>query len=105
MLNTFLFTIVFFALDHFLLVLILNVISLIVMKYAYTIWHDKLRSPDVRHISRIIFIVIAFMLIVFIVSITYVVSLFIINFHEIEKYTGTWSPMLNYGGRNLYPCL
>jgi hypothetical protein len=98
MLNNFFFTIVFFALDHFIIVLISNVVSLIGMKYAHTIWHDKLQSPDVRQISRIIFILIAFILIVFIVSITYVASLFIVNFHEIEKYTGTWSTMLNYGG-------
>ena len=49
MLNNIFFTIVFFILDHFLYVLIFNLISLIVMKYAYKKWHDKLLASDVRY--------------------------------------------------------
>jgi len=85
MLNNMLFTIVFFILDHFFIWLIFNVISLIVMKYAYKKWHDELLSSDVRFMSLIIFILLAIILIIFMISIIYVMSLFILYFHEIRN--------------------
>ena len=85
MLNNMFFTIVFFILDHFFIWLIFNVISLIVMKYAYKKWHDELLSSDIRFMSLIILILIAIMLIIFMIAIIYVISLFILYFHEIRN--------------------
>ena len=85
MLNNIFFTIVFFILDHFILWLIFNLISLIVMKYAYKKWQDKLIASDVRFISLIILILLAIMLILFIIAIIYVMSIFILYFHEIRN--------------------
>ena len=85
MLNNMFFTIVFFILDHFFIWLIFNVISLIVMKYAYKKWHDELLSSDVRFMSLIIFISLAIILMIFMIAIIYVMSLFILYFHEISN--------------------
>ncbi len=85
MLNNIFFTIVFFILDHFFIWLVFNVISLIVMKYAYKKWHDELLSSDIRFMSLIILILIAIMLIIFMIAIVYVISLFILYFHEIRN--------------------
>ena len=90
MLNNIFFTIVFFILDHFYIVLIFNLISSIAMKYVYKIWRDRLRASDVRYLSLIILILLAIMLALFIMVIIYVVSIFIIYFHEIGKFTGKW---------------
>jgi hypothetical protein len=90
MLNNIFFTIVFFILDHFIIMLIFNVISLIVMKYVYRIWQDRLRAPDVRYLSLIILISLAIMLMLFLAVIIYVMSIFILYFHEIGKFTGKW---------------
>ena len=85
MLNNIFFTIVFFILDHFFILLIFNLISLIAMKYAYKKWHDELLSSDVRFMSLIILILLAIMLMIFIIAIIYVISIFILYFHEIRK--------------------
>ena len=85
MLNNMLFTIVFFILDHFFIWLVFNVIGLIVMKYAYNKWHDELLSSDVRFMSLLIFILLAIMLMIFMIAIIYVMSLFILYFHEIRN--------------------
>ena len=85
MLNNMFFTIVFFILDHFFIWLIFNVISLIVMKYAYNKWHDELLSSDLRFMSLVIIILLAIMLMIFIIAIIYVMSLFILYFHEIRN--------------------
>jgi hypothetical protein len=90
MLNNIFFTLVFFILDHFIIVLIFNVISLIVMKYAYKKWQDKSRAPDVRYMSFIILTSLVIMLILFLIVIIYVMSIFILYFHEIGKFTGKW---------------
>jgi hypothetical protein len=90
MLNNIFFTIVFFVLDHFFILLIFNLISLIVIKFVYNNWHDKLRASDVRYMSLIILILLAIMLMLFIIVIIYVVSIFILYFHEIGKLTGKW---------------
>jgi hypothetical protein len=90
MLNNILFTIVFFILDHFVLMLIFNVISLIAMKFVYRNWRDQLRASDVRYLSLIILISLAIILSLFLISIIYVMSIFILYFHEIGKFTGKW---------------
>lgn len=90
MLNNIFFTTVFFILDHFVILLIFNVINLIVMKYAYKRWHDKLIASDVRYMSLIILILLAIMLILFLITVIYVVTIFILYFHEIGKFTGKW---------------
>jgi hypothetical protein len=60
------------------------------MKFVYQIWRDKLRASDVRYLSLIILILLATILALFIVVIIYVVSIFILYFHEIGKFTGKW---------------
>jgi hypothetical protein len=90
MLNNIFFTIVFFILDHFIIVLIFNVIGIIIMKYAYKKWHNKFIASDVRHMSLIILISLAIILILFFIVIIYVMSIFILYFHEIGKFTGKW---------------
>jgi hypothetical protein len=90
MLNTIFFTTVFFILDHFILLLSFNLISLMVMKYAYNKWRDKLQSTDIRYLSLIILILLIIMLILFLITVIYVVSIFILYFHEIGKFTGKW---------------
>jgi len=90
MFNNIFFTIVFFVLDHFFIWLVFNLISLIAMKYVYKIWHDKLRASDVRFMSLIILILLAIMLMLFIIAIIYVMSIFILYFPEIGKFTGKW---------------
>jgi hypothetical protein len=90
MLSNIFFTIVFFILDHFVIMLIFNVISLLIMKYAYKKWHNKLLAQDVRYLSLMILISSFFMLILFLIVIIYVMSIFILYFHEIGKFTGKW---------------
>jgi hypothetical protein len=90
MLNNIFFTTVFFILDHFVTMLIINVISLLIMKYAYNKWHNKLLAPDVRYLSLIILISLAIMVMLFLVTLIYVVGIFIIYFHEIGRFTGKW---------------
>ena len=90
MLSNIFLTTVFFTLDHFLIVLIINVIGVIIMKYAYKKWHNTLITPDMRHISLLIFILLAIMLILFLIVIAYVMIIFILYFHEIGKFTGKW---------------
>jgi hypothetical protein len=90
MLNSIFFTIVFFILDHFYIVLIFNLISLIAMKFIYKIWRDELRASDIRYLSLIILILLAIILALFIMVIIYVGSIFILYFHEIGKFTGKW---------------
>ena len=90
MLNIIFFTIVFFILDHFVLVLIFNAIGLVVMKYAYKRWHSKLTASDVRHLSLIILISLSIILMLFLIVIIYVLSIFILYFHEIGKFIGKW---------------
>jgi hypothetical protein len=68
------------------------------MKYAYKKWRNKLLSWDVRYMSLIILILLAIMFMIFIIAIIYVMSLFILYFHEIEKFTGQWLPILNHFG-------
>ena len=80
----------FFILDHFIMMLIFSVISLIAMKFIYIIWRDQLRALDVRYMSLIILILLAIMVMLFIIVILYVMSIFILYFHEIGKFTGKW---------------
>jgi hypothetical protein len=90
MLNNIFLTTVFFILDHFIIVLIINVIGVIIMKYAYKKWHNTLIASDIRHIYLVIFILLAIILIIFLIVIAYVMSIFILYFHEIGKFTGKW---------------
>lgn len=90
MLNNIFFTIVFFTLDHFFILFIFNLISLIAMNLLYKICQDELRASDVRYLSLIILILLAIMFIIFIIVILYVISIFILYFYEIGKFTGKW---------------
>jgi uncharacterized membrane protein YidH (DUF202 family) len=90
MVNNIFFTIVFFILDHFILVFICNAIGMIIMNYAYKKWHDTSIASDIRFMYLIILILLAIMLIIFLLSIIYVMSIFIVYFHEIGKFTGKW---------------
>lgn len=90
MLNNIFFTIVFFVLDHFLLMIIFNLISIIAMIFIYRIWRNQLIASDVRYMSLTILILLAIMLMLFLMVIIYIMSIFIIYFHEIGKFTGKW---------------
>ena len=57
------------------------------MKYAYIKWHDELQVSDVRFMFLILLILLTIMLIIVLMAIIYVVSLFILSFHEIIKYS------------------
>jgi len=81
---------VFFVLDHFFILLIFNLISLLAMKFVYKNLNDKLRASDVRYLSLIILILLAIMLMIFIIVTIYVISIFVLYFHEIGKLTGKW---------------
>ena len=90
MLNNLFFTIIFFTLDHFLLMLIFNITGLIPMRFVYKIWRDHSRAPDVRYLSLAILIFLVIMLMLFLMVILYITSMFIIYFHEIGKFTDKW---------------
>ena len=66
MLKNIFFTLVFFIVDHFVLWLAASLISVIAMKYCYRIWRDQSRAPDTRHISLIIWVLLAILLLIFI---------------------------------------
>ena len=90
MLNNIFFTLMFFILDHFWLMLIFNVISLIAMRFVYRIWRDQLIAADVRYMSLIVLILLAIIFMLFLMVLIYIVSIFITYFHEIGKFTGKW---------------
>jgi hypothetical protein len=60
------------------------------MKYVYKKWHDTLIALDVRYLSLIILIFLAIILALFLMVIIYVISIFVLNFHEIRKLSGKW---------------
>jgi len=88
--NTIFFTIVFFILDHFLLMLIFNLISLAAMRFIYRIWRDQLIASDIRYLSLVMLILLTIIFMLFLMVIIYLLSIFIIYFHEIGKFTGKW---------------
>jgi phosphoglycerol transferase MdoB-like AlkP superfamily enzyme len=81
-------TMVYFVLDHFLILFILSLISLIAIKYFYKIWGDKLRAADMRFLSIIISILLVFLLVLFIVSVMYIVTIIIYYLPELRKLMG-----------------
>jgi uncharacterized BrkB/YihY/UPF0761 family membrane protein len=90
MLNIIFFTIVFFILDHFFILLIFNLVCLKVMKSLYKIWRNELRPSDERYLSFIILMALIILLSLFLMVIIYVLSIFIVYFDEIGKFTGKW---------------
>ncbi len=88
MLNNIFFTLVFFVLDHFLILLVLSLISLIAIKYFYKVWHDILRAPNMRYLSLIISILLVVLLMLFIVSVMYIMTIIIIYLPELRKLMG-----------------
>jgi len=90
MFNNLFFTIMFFILDHFLLMLVFNILSLIAMRFLYRIWRDHLIAADVRYMSLTILILLAILFMLFLMVLIYIMSIFITYFHEIGKFTGKW---------------
>ena len=88
MLKSIFFTLVFFVLDHFLILLVLSLISLIPIKYFYKIWHDPLRAPDTRYLSLIVLILLVILLILFVVSVIYIVTIIMLYLPELRKLMG-----------------
>jgi hypothetical protein len=88
MLNHIFFTIIFFILDHFILLLTGSLISLIVMKYCYKLWQDQLRGPDARHLSLIILILLAILLLFFLIGVIYIITIIITFLPELRKVMG-----------------
>ena len=88
MLKNIFFTLVFFVLDHFLILLVLSLISLIAIKYFYKIWHDPLRAADMRYLSLIILILLVILLMLFISSVIYIITIIILYLPELRKLMG-----------------
>lgn len=88
MLKNIFFTIVFFILDHFFLLLASSFISLIAMKYCYKIWQDQLRAPDTRYLSLAILILLAILVIIFLAGLLYIIIITIIFLPELRKLMG-----------------
>jgi hypothetical protein len=88
MLKNFFFTIVFFILDHFLILFVLSLINLIAIKYFYKIWNDKLRASDIRYMSLTISILLVILLILFILSVIYIITIIILYLPELRKLMG-----------------
>ena len=88
MLKNIFFTIVFFILDHFLILFVLSLISLIAIKYFYKIWNDKLRAPDMRYMSLIISTLLVILLMLFVLSVIYIITIIILYLPELRKLMG-----------------
>jgi hypothetical protein len=88
MLKNMFFTLVFFILDHFVLGLAASLIGVMALKYCYRIWRDQTRAPDTRHLSFVIVLLLAIMLLVFIAGVVYIVSIVIVFFPELRKLMG-----------------
>jgi len=88
MLKNIFFTIVFFILDHFFLLLAFSLISVIIMKYCYRIWQDQLRTPDMRYMSLMISLLLAILLLIFIAGVLYIITIIIIFLPELRKLIG-----------------
>ena len=88
MLKNIFFTIVFFILDHFILLLVSSFVGLIAMKYCYKIWQDQLRAPDTRHLSLAILILLAILVIIFLAGLLYIIIITIIFLPELRKLIG-----------------
>jgi predicted permease len=88
MLKNIFFTLVYFVLDHFLILLGLSFISLITIKFFYKVWHDASRASDMRYLSLIISIVLVILLMLFIVSAIYIITIIIIYLPELRKLMG-----------------
>jgi phosphoglycerol transferase MdoB-like AlkP superfamily enzyme len=88
MLKNIFFTLVFFVLDHFLILLVLSLISLIAIKYFYKIWKDQLRAADMRSLSLILTISLVILLMLFIVSVSYIITIIIIYLPELRTLMG-----------------
>jgi len=88
MLDNIFYTIIFFILDHFLLLLAASLISLLSMKFCYKIWQDQLRAPDARYLSLIILILSAILLLLFFIGVIYIIGVTIAFFPELRKAVG-----------------
>lgn len=88
MLKNIFFTIVFFIVDHFFLLLASSLISLLVIKYCYRIWQDQFRAPDTRYMSLTIAILLAILLLIFIAGVIYIITIIIIFLPELRKLKG-----------------
>ena len=88
MLKNIFFTLVFFIVDHLVLVSAASLISLLAMKYCYRIWQDQTRAPDTRHISLIALLLLAILLLIFIAGVVYIITIIIVFFPELRKLMG-----------------
>ncbi|OGR26544.1 MAG: hypothetical protein A2139_01570 [Desulfobacca sp. RBG_16_60_12] len=88
MLKNIFFTLVFFVLDHFLILLVLSLISLIAIKFLYKIWHDPLRALDTRYLSLIVLILLVIFLMLFILSVMYIMTIIMLYLPELRKLMG-----------------
>ena len=88
MLKNIFFTLVFFIVDHLVLVSAASLISLLAMKYCYRIWQDQTRAPDTRHISLMALLLLAIMLLIFIAGVVYIIAIIIVFFPELRKLMG-----------------
>jgi hypothetical protein len=88
MLQNIFLTLVFFILDHFVLLLASSVLSVIAIRYFYGIWQDQMRAPDMRYISLIIIVLLAILLLIFIAGILYIIIIVIVFSPELRQLMG-----------------
>jgi hypothetical protein len=88
MLKNIFFTIIFFILDHFFLLLAAGLISLVAMKFCYKYWQDQFRGPDGRYISLIILIVLTIFILFFLIGVIYILAIIITFLPELRKVMG-----------------
>jgi uncharacterized membrane protein len=88
MLKNIFFTLVFFILDHFLILSVLSVMSVVALNYSYKIWRDPLRARDTRYLSLIISIVLVIGLIIFLVGVIYIITIIILYLPVFRKLLG-----------------
>jgi hypothetical protein len=81
-------TIIFFILDHFVLLSAASLIGLIALKYYYKLWQDQWRSPDARHLSLIILIILTILLLIFVVGVIYIIAIIITFLPELRRVMG-----------------
>jgi hypothetical protein len=88
MLKNIFFTLVFFILDHFLLLSGVSLISVIAINYLYKMWRDIQRPSDTRYLSLSIATLLVLALIVFLICVVYIITIIILYLPVFRKLLG-----------------
>jgi hypothetical protein len=88
MLKNIFFTLVFFILDHFILLSGVSLISVIAANYLYKIWRNTQRPADIRYLSLSMAILLVMALIVFLIFVLYIITIIILYLPVFRKLLG-----------------